>query len=150
MERQQIVVTGSVSTIESAVDAAFIWQEVERLGATFNRMKKEREAAILEWMQREQVEAFDIDQDNKVIRKQKSYDRFEAKEIFDALGFTDEQRAVLAGGNSAFRKGGVLDNPKTAMFHSEDMKDVLELKNIDMKRVKEAKLKKDLAERAKQ
>jgi hypothetical protein len=143
----QIIVTGSITSIESAVDVVFLWGEVQRLKITAKRMENEFEKELHEFMERENIREIDIDDERKIVRAKKVKARFDTEAIYKATGITPEQEAVLPA-NPAWRKTAILANDKTeSAFYEEEFEEI-EIREINTKYIKQKQFEKQLSERA--
>ena len=119
----------SIENEETFIQA---YQYAQLIKQRANELAKAIEEDMIAYMQETDTKSITLADKLKITLGVKKYNRFHTETIYDALGFTDEQRDVLPK-NPAFRKGAVVDNPKTAHAYYEEETDTLTVKLLDEK-----------------
>jgi hypothetical protein len=132
----QMEIVGQITTIEDTGKIFFLRGELARLKAQMKRMEEELDKEIMDYFDREKVDAVEQG-DERIYRAKKKKNRYDSEAIFKALEFTTEQRLVLPT-NPSWKKTEVLSNEKTAIAFYEEEEDVIEVKTINKKFIKAA------------
>jgi hypothetical protein len=135
MENQMDII-GQITTIEDPGKAFFLRGELARLKAQIKRMEADLDKEIMDYFDRENVNAVEQGEE-RIYRAKKKTNRYDSEAIFKALEFTTEQRLVLPL-NPAWKKTEVLANEKTAIAFYEEEQDVIEVKQLNKKFIKAA------------
>jgi len=122
-------------TIETESQALAQMQIIKELKRFVREQEKKVNEDILLYMEESDIKELIFSEDVKIIKTVKKTNRFETQYIYKALEFTQEQVDVLPK-NPSFRKSAIVNNEKTAIAYSEDITDVVVLKELDKKFIK--------------
>jgi hypothetical protein len=131
-EKALIIPKAKMVTITDVAGAVAMLNKATYVLSAAKLFCEEVEVAVLAYMKENNICEISLSDTVKVYRGKNNKDRFDTQAIYAALGFTNEQQAVLPK-NPAWKKTEVLKNNKVCHAHWIEEGEKLELKRIDTK-----------------